>query len=110
MDTSKMVENKYLESTEEEINKGGPFNEEYKSLFNNFKNKIINNCTPKLVKNLSLNGNLFYGLLQEYASAIYSGENMFVESPLSNIVFSNLGEITESDYIYRQIIAFSVYN
>ena len=95
MDASKMVENKYLESTEEEINKGGPFNEEYKSLFNNFKNKIINNCTPKLVKNLSLNGNLFYGLLQEYASAIYSGENMFVESPLSNIVFSNLGEITE---------------
>ena len=38
---------------------------------------------------------LFYGLLQEYASTIYSGEYMFVESPLTNVVFSNLGEITE---------------
>ena len=38
----------------------------------------------------------FYGLLQEYASTIFSGDYMFVESPLSNVVFSNLGEITES--------------
>ena len=49
-----------------------------------------------MIKNFSLNGNLFYGLLQEYAPSIFSGEYMFVESPLSNAFFSDLGEITEN--------------
>ena len=96
MEISKMKSNSYLTITEEEIKSGGPFSQEYKTTFNNLKNKIIHACTPKTIKNLTLNGNLFYGLLQEYASTIFSGDYMFVESPLSNVVFSNLGEITES--------------
>ena len=95
MDTNQMLVNVYLDIDDEEAKKGGPFSEEYKSTFNNFKNKVIKICSPKIINNLSLNGNLFYGLLQEYASTIYSGEYMFVESPLTNVVFSNLGEITE---------------
>ena len=95
MDGNQMLVNAYLDIDEEEIKKGGPFSEEYKTSFNNFKNIIIKNCKPKIINNLSLNGNLFYGLLQEYASAIFSGEYMFVESPLTNVFFSNLGEITE---------------
>ena len=95
MDTNKMLVNMYLEIDEEEMKKGGPFSEEYKTTFNNFKNKIIKLCTPKVIRSLTLNGNLFYGLLQEYASTIFSGEYIFVESPLTNVVFSNLGEITE---------------
>ena len=91
-----MKSNSYLTITEEDIKSGGPFSKEYKTTFNNLKNKIIHACTPKTIKNLTLNGNLFYGLLQEYASTIFSGDYMFVESPLSNVVFSNLGEITES--------------
>ena len=96
MDLNKMKSNSYLNISEDEIKSGGPFSQEYKTTFNNLKNKIIHACTPKVIKSLSLNGNLFYGLLQEYASAIFSGDYMFVESPLSNVVFSNLGEITES--------------
>ena len=96
MEISKMKSNSYLTITEEDIKSGGPFSKEYKTTFNNLKNKIIHACTPKTIKNLTLNGNLFYGLLQEYASTIFSGDYMFVESPLSNVVFSNLGEITES--------------
>ena len=96
MDLNKMKSNSYLNISEDEIKSGGPFSQEYKTTFNNLKNKIIHACTPKVIKNLTLNGNLFYGLLQEYASAIFSGDYMFVESPLSNVVFSNLGEITES--------------
>jgi len=96
MDLNKMKSNSYLNLSEDEIKSGGPFSQEYKTTFNNLKNKIIHACTPKVIKNLTLNGNLFYGLLQEYASAIFSGDYMFVESPLSNVVFSNLGEITES--------------
>ena len=96
MEISKMKSNSYLTITEEDIKSGGPFSQEYKTTFNNLKNKIIHACTPKTIKNLTLNGNLFYGLLQEYASTIFSGDYMFVESPLSNVVFSNLGEITES--------------
>ena len=96
MEISKMKSNSYLNISEEEIKSGGPFSQEYKTTFNNLKNKIIHACTPKTIKNLTLNGNLFYGLLQEYASTIFSGDYMFVESPLSNVVFSNLGEITES--------------
>ena len=95
MDTNQMLVNVYLDIDDEEAKKGGPFSEEYKTAFNNFKNKVIKICSPKIINNLSLNGNLFYGLLQEYASTIYSGEYMFVESPLTNVVFSNLGEITE---------------
>ena len=90
-----MLVNIYLDVEEEEIKKGGPFSEEYNKIFNIFKNKLFKICTPKMIKNLSLNGNLFYGLLQEYASTIFSGEYMYVESPLTNVVFSNLGEITE---------------
>ena len=85
----------YLDIDDEEAKNGGPFSEDYKSAFNNFKNKIIKNCKPKIINSLSLNGNLFYGLLQEYASTIFSGEYIYVESPLTNVVFSNLGEITE---------------
>ena len=96
MDLSKMKSNTYLTLSDNEIKKGGPFTEKYKTSFNNLKNKIFNLCTPKQISNLSLNGNLFYGLLQEYASAIYSGESMFVESPLSTAVYSNLGDITEN--------------
>ena len=96
MEISKMKSNSYLTITEEDIKSGGPFSQEYKTTFNNLKNKIIHACTPKTIKSLTLNGNLFYGLLQEYASTIFSGDYMFVESPLSNVVFSNLGEITES--------------
>ena len=96
MEISKMKSNSYLTITEEDIKSGGPFSKEYKTTFNNLKNKIIHACTPKTIKSLTLNGNLFYGLLQEYASTIFSGDYMFVESPLSNVVFSNLGEITES--------------
>ena len=96
MEISKMKSNSYLTITEEDIKSGGPFSKEYRTTFNNLKNKIIHACTPKTIKNLTLNGNLFYGLLQEYASTIFSGDYMFVESPLSNVVFSNLGEITES--------------
>ena len=95
MDKNQMLVNVYLDIDDEEAKKGGPFSEEYKTTFNNFKNKVIKICSPKIINNLSLNGNLFYGLLQEYASTIYSGEYMFVESPLTNVVFSNLGEITE---------------
>ena len=85
-----MKSNDYLNMTGEI-----PFTKEYKSSFDILKNKIINACKPKIIKNLSLNGNLFYGLLQEYASSIFSGDSIFIESPLSNVVFSNLGEITE---------------
>ena len=95
MDKNQMLVNIYLDIDDEEVKKGGPFSEEYKTTFNNFKNKVIKACLPKIINNLSLNGNLFYGLLQEYASTIFSGEYMFVESPLTNVVFSNLGEITE---------------
>ena len=95
MDENQMLVNMYLDIDDEEAKNGGPFSEEYKASFNNFKNKIVKNCTPKIINNLSLNGNLFYGLLQEYASTIFSGEYIFVESPLTNVVFSNLGEITE---------------
>ena len=96
MEISKMKSNSYLTISEEDIKSGGPFSQEYKTTFNNLKNKIIHACTPKTIKSLTLNGNLFYGLLQEYASTIFSGDYMFVESPLSNVVFSNLGEITEN--------------
>ena len=95
LDANQMLVNMYLDIDDEEAKNGGPFSEEYKTNFNNFKNKILKNCTPKIINNLSLNGNLFYGLLQEYASTIFSGEYIFVESPLTNVVFSNLGEITE---------------
>ena len=95
MDSNQMLVNMYLDIDDEEIKKGGPFSEGYKTSFNNFKNKIIKLCKPKLINDLSLNGNLYYGLLQEYASSIFSGDSMFVESPLTNVVFSNLGEITE---------------
>ena len=95
MDSNQMLVNMYLDIDEEEIKKGGPFSEEYKTSFNNFKNKILKICKPKVINSLSLNGNLFYGLLQEYASSIFSADSMFVESPLTNVVFSNLGEITE---------------
>ena len=96
MDIAKMKSNSYLNIPDEEIQKGSPLNEEYNKSFNIIKNKVINACKPKIIKNLSLNGNLFYGLLQEYASSIFSGDSIFVESPLSNVVFSNLGEITEN--------------
>ena len=96
MEISKMKSNSYLNISEDEVKKGGPFTEQYKTSFNNIKNKIIQLCTPKMIKNFSLNGNLFYGLLQEYAPSIFSGEYMFVESPLSNAFFSDLGEITEN--------------
>ena len=95
MEIDKMNSNSYLNIPDEEIQKGSPFTEEYNKSFNILKNKIINICKPKIIKNLSLNGNLFYGLLQEYASSIFSGDSIFIESPLSNVVFSNLGEITE---------------
>ena len=95
MDKNQKLVNIYLDIDDEEAKKGGPFSEEYKTIFNNFKNKVIKICTPKIINNLSLNGNLFYGLLQEYASTIFLGEYIFVERPLTNVVFSNLGEITE---------------
>ena len=97
MEKNKMESNSYNNISDEDIKKGiTPFNKEYITAFNSFKNKLINKCSPKIIKNLSLNGNLFYGLLQEYASSIFSGDYMFVESPLSNVIFSNLGEITEN--------------
>ena len=95
LDSNQMLVNMYLDIEDEELKKTNPFNEDYQTQFNNFKNKVIKACTPKLITNLSLNGNLFYGILQEYASTIFAGEYMFVESPLTNVVFSNLGEITE---------------
>jgi len=95
MEINKMNSNSYLNLSEEQIKNGPYLTQEYKTSFNNLRNKIIKACTPKIIKNLSLNGNLFYGLLQEYASTIFSGDYMYVESPLSNVVFSNLGEITE---------------
>ena len=91
MDINKMKSNDYLNMTGEI-----PFTKEYKSSFDILKNKIVNNCKPKIIKELSLNGNLFYGLLQEYASMIFSGDDIYVESPLSNAVLSNLGDITEN--------------
>ena len=97
MEKEKMQKAEYLSISDEDINNNKtPFSEEYKSTFNHLKNKLINSCTPKIIKDLPLNGNLFYGLLQEYASAIFSGENIFIESPLSNVVISNLEEITEN--------------
>jgi len=97
MEKNKMESNSYNNISDEDIKKGiTPFNKEYITAFNSFKNKLINKCSLKIIKNLSLNGNLFYGLLQEYASSIFSGDYMFVESPLSNVIFSNLGEITEN--------------
>ncbi len=95
LDSNQMLVNMYLDIEDEELKKSNPFNEDYQTQFNNFKKKVIKACTPKLITNLSLNGNLFYGILQEYASTIFAGEYMFVESPLTNVVFSNLGEITE---------------
>lgn len=95
LDSNQMLVNTYLDIDEEEIKKSNPFNEDYQTSFNNFKKKVIKNCQPKIIANLNLNGNLFYGILQEYASSIFSGEYMYVESPLTNVVFSNLGEITE---------------
>ena len=97
MDTDKMKSGQYLQISDDDINKGkSPFSEEYKTSFNILKNKLINLCPPKIIKDLPLNGNLFYGLLQEYASSIFSGDSIFIESPLSNVVSSNLGEITDS--------------
>ena len=96
MDSNKMLVNSYLDLDDEELKKGGPFNEDYKTSISTFKNKVIKLCTPKIINSLSLNGNLFYGLLQEYASSIFSGDYMYVESPLTNVVFSNLGETTEN--------------
>ena len=96
MDSNQMLVNAYLDLDDDDIKKGGPFTEEYKTSINSFRNKVIKTCTPKLICDLSLNGNLFYGLLQEYASSIFSGDYMFVESPLTNVVFSNLGETTEN--------------
>ena len=95
LDSNQMLVNTYLDIDEEEIKKSNPFNEDYQASFNIFKKKVIKNCQPKVIANLNLNGNLFYGILQEYASTIFSGEYMYVESPLTNVVFSNLGEITE---------------
>ncbi len=95
LDSNQMLVNSYLDIDEEEIKKSNPFNEDYQASFNIFKKKVIKNCQPKVIANLNLNGNLFYGILQEYASTIFSGEYMYVESPLTNVVFSNLGEITE---------------
>lgn len=95
LDSNQMLVNSYLDIDEEEIKKSNPFNEDYQASFNIFKKKLIKNCQPKVIANLNLNGNLFYGILQEYASTIFSGEYMYVESPLTNVVFSNLGEITE---------------
>ena len=48
------------------------------------------------LKSLTLNGNLFYGLIQEYATNIFSGEGIYFESRLTNVVFNNLREITET--------------
>ena len=97
MEKEKMQSRAYLTISDGDINNGKiPFTEEYKASFNNLKNKLINLCPPKIIKDLTLNGNFFYGLLQEYASSIFSGENMFLESPLSNVVLSSLGEITEN--------------
>ena len=95
LDSNQMLVNSYLDIDDEEIKKSNPFNEDYQASFNIFKKKVIKNCQPKVIANLNLNGNLFYGILQEYASTIFSGEYMYVESPLTNVVFSNLGEITE---------------
>ena len=92
MDDSQMLVNAFLDEEEDQIT----YKDDYKKVFTAFKNELLENCKIKTIKDLSLNGNLFYGILQEYASSISCADGMFIESPLSNVVFSNLGEITEN--------------
>ena len=56
MDKNQIASNKYLDSSDDNKN-DNLLNQEYKNLLQNLRNKILEKCKPKTIKNLAFNGN-----------------------------------------------------
>ena len=72
------------------------FDEVFIKKFEILNKKIFWNISIKYINNIKLNGNLLYGLLQDYSIAFSTGENPFILTPLKNAIISELSEVSEN--------------
>ena len=73
-----------------------PFTSEFNDSMNQVKKLIIDNVKPKSINGIQLNGQLFYGVLQEFTTNISSGETCYFISSLKSAIYSSLNDITEN--------------
>jgi len=90
MDENQMLLNAF-DMEEENI-----FDENFLKKFEILNKKIFWNISPKYINNIKLNGNILYGLLQDYSIAFSTGENPFILTPLKNAIISELSEVSEN--------------
>ena len=90
MDENQMLLNAF-DMEEENI-----FDEVFIKKFEILNKKIFWNISIKYINNIKLNGNLLYGLLQDYSIAFSTGENPFILTPLKNAIISELSEVSEN--------------
>ena len=74
----------------------GFFEENFIKKFDILNKKIFWNIFPKYFNNIKVNGNLLYGLLQDYTIAFSNNDNPFILTPLKNTIISELSEISEN--------------
>ena len=73
-----------------------PFTSEFNDSMNHFKKLIIDDVKPKSINGIQLNGQLFYGVLQEFTTNISNGETCYFISSLKSAMYSSLNDISEN--------------
>ena len=76
MDENEMLVNVYLD--EEDDGKGGPFEDDYKKSFDEFKNNIIEKIEPKIINDNILNGGNLCKVLNIYTKNLREEQTIFL--------------------------------
>jgi hypothetical protein len=73
-----------------------PFIPEFTESLNQFRKLIIEDVKPKSINGIQLNGQLFYGVLQEITTNISNNDSCYLISSLKSALYSSLNDISEN--------------
>ena len=91
MEENEMLINLYLD--EEDDGKGGPFDDEYKKKFDEFKKKLLTVAGPKNIGGSPMNNSILELLLNDYSKCLSSNETLYVSEPLNKLINEELDKI-----------------
>ena len=96
MEENDMLMNLYLD--EDDDGKGGPFEDEYKKSFDEFKKKIfeLSSKEPKMIGGQPMSNTILELILSYYTKKLSLNEILYINEPLNNLITEKLEKITNN--------------
>ena len=91
MEENDMLMNLFLD--EDDDGKGGPFDDEYKKKFDEFKKKIFTSNETKNFGGFPMTNKILELLLSDYVKCLSSNETLYVNEPLNKLINEELEKI-----------------